>query len=386
MPRALIPILSITFVDVLGFSILIPILPFYAQRFGASPLIYGLIFTVVALAALLASPVWGRLSDRVGRKKILIYSQVGAVLGYMILGIAGGLPMIFLGRAIEGIGSGNIGVTQSYISDVTQPHQRARAFALMGATWGVGFLFGPVLGGTLVTYGYPVPFFTAAALQCVTILLTIFLLPESHRPLEAQPSLRDVADSFKDARLRTPLLQQLFFALAFFQWVAVLSFFLQRILNYGPRQTSYLFAVSAVVSVVVQVAVIGRAVDRFGERRVCISGFGLALVAYLVLGTANSLASFLMVLVILSLGSALIRPTLMALTSHAAPANKRGALFGISDSVNSFALLIGPPIAGLVFARNVHWIGILPAICTCIAIAIAISSRGALRAAKAEAA
>ncbi|MBC5829584.1 MAG: MFS transporter [Candidatus Eremiobacteraeota bacterium] len=386
MPRALIPILSITFVDVLGFSILIPILPFYAQRFGASPLIYGFIFTMVALAALLASPVWGRLSDRVGRKRILIYSQLGGVLGYGILGMASGLPMIFLGRTIEGIGGGNIGVTQSYISDVTAPEQRARAFALMGATWGVGFLFGPVLGGTLVAYGYPVPFFAAAALQCVTILLTIFLLPESHKPLEGQPSLRDVANSFKDARLRTPLLQQLFFALAFFQWVSVLSFFLQRIFNYGPRQTSYLFAVSAVISVIVQVAVIGRAVDRFGERRVCIVGFALALIAYIMLGTANSLGLFLIVLGTLSLASALIRPTLTALTSHAAPADKRGALFGISDSLNSFALLVGPPIAGLVFAKNVHWIGVAPAICTCIAITIAIGSRSALRAANAKAA
>ncbi len=386
MPRALIPILSITFVDVLGFSILIPILPFYAQHFGASPLIYGFIFTTVALAALLASPVWGRLSDRLGRKKILIYSQAGAVLGYVILGTATGLPMIFLGRAIEGIGGGNIGVTQSYISDVTAPHQRARAFALMGATWGVGFLFGPVLGGTLVTYGYPVPFVAAAALQCVTILLTIFLLPESHKPLEAQPSLRDIADSFKDARLRTPLWQQLFFTLAFFQWVSVLSFFLQRILHYGPRQTSYMFAVSAVISVLVQVAVIGKAVDRFGERRVCMAGFGLALVAYAMLGTVNSLGVFLIVLIILSLASSLIRPTLTALTSQAAPADKRGALFGISDSLNSFALLIGPVIAGFVFAKNVHWIGILPAVCTCIAIAIAMGSRSALRAANARAA
>ncbi len=294
--------------------------------------------------------------------------------------------MIFLGRTIEGIGGGNIGVTQSYISDVTEPHQRARAFALMGATWGVGFLFGPVLGGTLVTFGYPVPFFAAAILQCVTILLTIFLLPESHKPLDAQPSLRDVADSFKDARLRTPLLQQLFFTLAFFQWVSVLSFFLQRIFDYGPRQTSYLFAVSAVISVIVQIAVIGRAVDRFGERRVCIAGFGFALVAYSILGVANSLGIFLIVLGILSFASALIRPTLTALTSHAAPADKRGALFGISDSLNSFALLIGPPIAGLVFAKNVHWIGIVPAICTCIAIGIALGSRRALRAANAEAA
>ncbi|MDQ6933399.1 MAG: MFS transporter, partial [Candidatus Eremiobacteraeota bacterium] len=212
------------------------------------------------------------------------------------------------------------------------------------------------------------------------------LLPESHKPLEAQPSLRDIAESFKDARLRTPLLQQLFFALAFFQWVSVLSFFLQRIFNYGPRQTSYLFAVSAVISVIVQVAVIGRAVDRFGERRVCILGFALALIGYAILGAANSLGVFVVVLGILSLASALIRPTLTALTSHAAPADKRGALFGISDSLNSFALLVGPPVAGLIFAKNVHWIGVAPAICTCIAITIAIGSRSALRAANAKAA
>lgn len=143
MPKALIPLIAITFVDVLGFTILIPLLPYYAQRYGAGPTTIAAVYATVAGCALIASPLWGRLSDRIGRKGALTAAQVAAFLGFAILAWGNALWTIFLARAIEGLGGGGLGVTQAYVADVTTPEQRPRAFALLGAAYGVGFLSVP---------------------------------------------------------------------------------------------------------------------------------------------------------------------------------------------------------------------------------------------------
>ncbi len=149
MNKALIPILGITLVDVLGFTMLIPILPYYAEHYGASPVAVGLIYSTVAFFALFAAPLWGRLSDRIGRKGVLLAAQIASAIGFLMLGFGGALWVIYVARAIEGLGGGGLGVTQAYVSDVTTPQERARAFGLVGATFGVGFLIGPALSGVL---------------------------------------------------------------------------------------------------------------------------------------------------------------------------------------------------------------------------------------------
>ncbi|MBV8602867.1 MAG: MFS transporter, partial [Candidatus Eremiobacteraeota bacterium] len=331
----LAPILAISFVDVLGFTLLIPLLPYYAEHYGASPIQVGAIVTTVAFFALISAPMWGRLSDRIGRRGVLLACQGLAVLSYVLLAIGGSLTMIFVARAIEGVGGAIMGVTQSYVSDLTEPHERPRAFAAVGAAFGAGFLFGPVVGGLLVRYGYAVPFLAAAFLQLVTIALTLAILPESHQPSEKQASLRDIGGSLAVPALRGVLLQNLFFSLSFTMWVAVFALFVERVLGFGPAQTSLVYVIPATIGVLVQIFFIGKLTDRFGSPDVALAGLACGVVAMGAIGFVRDIPTFLIAIVFWSFTGALVRPTLGAMISQVAPADQRGTILGVNDALGS---------------------------------------------------
>jgi len=368
MPRALVPLLAITFVDVLGFTILIPILPFYAEHFGASPTTVGAIYATLAVCSLLSSPLWGRLSDRIGRKGVLLAAQVATLLGFTLLASGTALWTIFAARAIEGLGGGGFGVTQAYVTDVTAPSERARAFGLVGATFGLGFLIGPVLAGRLVGFGYAVPFWVAAGLAALTIVLTMVLLPESKGAVKTAPTLAEIRASLRSPVLGRLILTQFAFALAFTSWVTVFALFAERVLGYGPSQTANIFVVSSVVAVVVQVALIGKLVDRFGEGRVALAGLVCAVVAYGGAGFVTSTPMLIPFVMLWSLSSALIRPALGALLSEAAPADQRGTILSVNDSLNYLGFLISPFISTMVLRFNPHLTGIVPTFFAFVAI------------------
>jgi DHA1 family tetracycline resistance protein-like MFS transporter len=368
--KALIPILGITLVDVLGFTMLIPILPYYAEHYGASPVAVGLIYSTVALCALFASPFWGRLSDRIGRKGVLLAAQIACAVGFVLLGVGGALWVIYVARAIEGLGGGGLGVTQAYVSDVTTPEERARAFGLVGATFGIGFLIGPALSGALVQFGYQVPLFFAAALAIATVFLTIFLLPESHKPLAAVVSMKMIATALRAPNLGTLLLAQFAFSFAFYSWISIFALFVERQLGFGPSQSSFIFVVSAIIGIVVQAFFIGKLVDRFGEGRIAITGLLCAGASYAGVAYVTSVATLLPVVMLWALSGALIRPSFTALISRAAPAPIRGALFGVNDSLSNIAFLIAPVVATTVLTKNIHAVGIVPALGSVAALAI----------------
>jgi DHA1 family tetracycline resistance protein-like MFS transporter len=370
VPKALIPILAITAVDVLGFTILIPLLPFYAEKYGATPFIIGAIYATVALFSLVSSPFWGRISDKIGRKGVLLVSQIAAFIAFVLLGIGGSLTIIFIARAIEGIGGGTIGVTQAYVADVTEPKDRAKAFGLVGATFGFGFLIGPALAGYLVRFGYPVPLFTAAGLALVTVFLTIFLLPESKQPVAAAPSIAQIVASLRMADLGTLLRSQFFFSLAFAMWVSVFALFAERALNFNASQTSTIFVVSAVVGIVVQAGLIGRLVDRFGEGRLAMTGFASLALGYGSVFFVHTLAALLVIVFFWSLGGALLRPTMSSLISQNAPADQRGTILGVNDSLGNVAFVISPFISTKILSLDANWVGFAPAIMALIGLAI----------------
>ena len=370
MNKALIPILGITLVDVLGFTMLIPILPYYAEHYGASPVAVGLIYSTVAFFALFASPLWGRLSDRIGRKGVLLAAQIASAIGFLLLGFGGALWVIYLARAIEGLGGGGLGVTQAYVSDVTTPAERARAFGLVGATFGIGFLIGPALSGVLVRFGYAVPLFLGAALAITTVFLTVFLLPESKKPVAAAVSFKTIATALRAPNLGILLLAQFAFSFAFYSWISVFALFVERVLGYGPSQSSFIFVGSAIVGIVVQAFLIGKLVDRFGEGRIAMTGLVCAIVAYACIGYVTTTAMLFVVVFFWALSGALIRPSFTALISRAAPAGIRGALFGVNDSLGNVAFLIAPLVATSVLTNNVHAVGILPIVGSVAALAI----------------
>ena len=370
MPKALIPILAITAVDVLGFTILIPLLPFYAEKYGATPFVVCAIYATVALFSLISSPFWGRISDKIGRKGVLLISQIAAFIAFVLLGIGGSLTIIFIARAIEGFGGGTLGVTQAYVADVTEPKDRARAFGLVGATFGFGFLIGPALAGFLVRFGYPVPLFTAAGLALTTIFLTIFLLPESKKAVAAAPSIAQIVASLRMADLGTLLRSQFCFSLAFAMWVSVFALFAERALNFNASQTSTIFVLSAVVGIVVQAGLIGKLVDRFGEGRLAIVGFACLAFGYSGVYFVHTLPTLLVVVFFWALGGALLRPSISSLISQAAPADQRGTILGVNDSLGNVAFVISPFIATKILTLNANAVGFAPAIMALVGLAI----------------
>jgi MFS family permease len=360
MNKALIPILGITLVDVLGFTMLIPILPYYAQHFGASPLAIGGIYATVAGFALVFSPIWGRVSDRIGRRGVLLIAQGAAVAGFGLLAFANALWVIYLARAIEGIGGGGLGVTQAYVSDVTTPEERSRAFGLIGATFGIGFLIGPALSGFLVQWGYRVPLLVGASLAVCTVLLTVFLLPESHKPVATGAGIGEIAAAFETPGLRPLLFVQFAFNFAFYCWISVFALFVQHVLNFGPTQSSWIFVVTSLIGIIVQGRLIGPITDRFGEGRVALTGFLVAIAGYAVVPYIGSVPALLGMAILWALSGALIRPSMSSLFSQRAPADLRGTLFGVNDALSNIAFIIAALVATTVFSRDVEAVGVLP--------------------------
>ena len=380
MPRALVPLLAITFVDVLGFTILIPILPFYAEHFGASPTTIGAIYATVAVCSLVSSPFWGRLSDRIGRKGVLIAAQVAGFLGFSLLASGTALWTVFVARAIEGLGGGGLGVTQAYVTDVTTPANRARAFGLLGATFGLGFLIGPALARLLLPFGYRAPFIAAAALALLTVVMTQVLLPESKGAVKTAPTFGEIRASLASPRLGRLILTQFAFAIAFTSWVAVFALFAERVLGFGATETANTFIVSSVVAIAVQAGLIGRLVDRWGEGRIAIAGLSCAVAAYAGVGFVRNVPELYVFVILWSLSGALIRPSLGSLISEAAPASQRGTILSVNDSLSSVAFATAPFVSTSVLQVNAHLTGIVATLFSLVALALGFGTLTAPRA------
>jgi MFS transporter, DHA1 family, tetracycline resistance protein len=344
----LLPILGITFIDILGFSILIPLLPYYVQRFGAQPIAIGLLFSTFSLCQLIAGPVWGNVSDRIGRKAVLIVSQIGATIGWTMLAFAPTLAFVFVARIIEGFSGGNISVTQAYVADLVVPEKRARAFAYVGAAFSSGLIFGPAVGGFLAArFGFAVPFLVAAGLQALTLVVTIAVLPESRRVDETteQASLRDIMQSLSDRAVAPVLWQKLVYSLSLYGWFAAFTLILQRQLAFTAETTSYFFAGFGVASVIFQLGVVGRLTEWLGDRRANDLGLIAMLCAFALAPLLHDIRLALVLLVFFSFGLSLNNATLPALLTHASADNTRGTILGVGSSLEAASGVIMPPIS-----------------------------------------
>jgi DHA1 family tetracycline resistance protein-like MFS transporter len=351
---ALLPILGITFIDILGFSILIPIMPYFVEHFGASDVTVGILFSTFAFCQFIAGPVWGALSDRIGRKAVLIISQIGATIGWTMLAFAPSLPWVFAARIIEGASGGNISVTQAYVADRVAPEKRTQAFAYVGAAFSAGLVLGPAAGGLLLArYGYTTPFLLAAGLQVVTLVATIFFLPEAvAKDGEVAPSatFRDIVRFLGDEQISPVLVQKLALSLGMYAWYATFALIIGRILSFGPSETSFYFAGSGVFSVIFQLGVVGRLTDALGIRRASNLGFASLLVFFCMIPFVHTIWAGVLSIVPFSFGMALVNSTIAALLSNAAPQNVRGAVLGVGSSFESIAGVVMPTIATAVLA------------------------------------
>jgi MFS family permease len=361
----LLPIFLIVSVDVLGLTIILPLLPFYAEHYGASPAVVGLLVSLYALCQLIAGPMLGRLSDHMGRRPLLLVSQVGTFIGFLILAYAHALWVIFLSRAIDGITAGNLSLAQAYISDVTEPENRSKSFALIGIAFGMGFLIGPGLSGFLSKYGYQYPIFVAAGLSATSIIATYFLLP-AVTPASvdrATPRKFTVFDwgnyvrYFRQPGLG-PLLWQFFaFTFAFSMFMSGFALFAERRYAwhgqpFGPQQVGYVYAFLGLLGVIIQGGFIGRLVKAVGETNLARAGFVLGLVGLVGLGFTYSIPLLLVAAAVASSGTGIIRPTVTSLITQKAGRSEQGVILGLTQSLNSISAIAAPALAGFLIDHH----------------------------------
>lgn len=352
------------FLDLVGFGIVIPLLPLYAERFGATPIAVTCLVAIYSLMQFFFAPWWGRLSDRRGRRPVLLVGLFGSAISYLIFGLAGSLVMLFLARALAGFMGANIGVAQAYVADVTPDEGRAKGMGMIGAAFGLGFIFGPALGGVLATFGPSVPFFGAAALTAINGALAIFWLPESldraaaQRTTHAAPGggfgrLRSLATA---GGPRARKLYGVFFLItfAFAALEATLSLWADRRWSLTPSEVAYMFAYLGVVVTIVQGGLVGPLARRLGERRLALVG-GVALAVGLAgIPLARSFFELAIVLAILALGQGLVVPALSTLISREGDSGEYGSLLGVSQSLSALGRVLGPVWGGIAFARIGH--------------------------------
>jgi len=366
---ALLSIFMIVLVDVMAYTIIIPLLPFYAEKFGATPQMVGLLVTSFAFFQFLAGPLLGEISDRVGRKPVLMVSQAGTFIGLLILANAQSLIWIFASRIIDGITAGNLTVAQAFISDNTPPEKRVQSFAIIGISFGLGFLVGPGLSGLLSHYSLQAPIYASAFLSFTSIVLSFALLPKKETRAEAKARkhfLRTITNSFypstyapfmKVPALRRVLIQFFLFSFAFVLFTSGFALFAERRLHYQghpftAKEVGYYLAYLGCVGVVIQARIVGWLGRIWGERKMALVGFMAMGLGYVLYSGVYSVPVLLVVGVVASFGTGTTRPALTSLITRTADKDVQGAVLGVSQSLGSIAQIIAPIISGFLIGHE----------------------------------
>lgn len=352
-------LLVVVFINIAGFSLVLPLLPFYGQAFGAGPLGVATLFAAYSLGNLIGEPYWGRLSDRIGRRPVLIASTACAALGYVAFAFAPNLWSACLLRVVGGFFGGTLSVVLGNIADVTPPAGRARSIGFFGAAFNLGFVAGPALGGLLAVpelgaAGYRLPLFAAGALAGTASLWALLFLREpvrTARPAAAAPaSRRDTLAFAYGHPLIHPLLVVGFIAIVTFASMeAVFGLWTSLRYQWGPREVGLAFIAIGLAGGITQALLIGPLARRFGEARVLSAGIFVLLASTLLMPWATTPAASVGLMALLMTGHSLTFPNLGALVSRATPPENQGAVMGLQGSVQAFARIIGPPVLGWTF-------------------------------------
>lgn len=349
--------------DLLGFGMVLPLLPFYAERYGASPFGVAMIFASFSLAQFVFAPLWGRLSDRLGRRPVLLGSIAGAVAAYTLFAFARSFTVLLIARTASGIAAANYSIAQAYVADTTAPEERARGMGFLGAAFGLGFVLGPVLGGLAGTLGYAAVPAAAGLLSALNLVLAFFLVPES-LPEEVRRSRRaarhawvsgdDVRRAARDRSVAGLMLLVFLVIFAFAAMEATLGLFVEHRHGFGFFETAWLFTYLGVVMVIVQGGLLGRLVRRFGERRLIFAGI-VAMAVGLVLLPVSAGPGGLVLLAaatgLLAIGMGLQNPSALALISRMTDEHRQGGTLGVARSLGALARGVGPLWGGWAFGK-----------------------------------
>jgi DHA1 family tetracycline resistance protein-like MFS transporter len=351
-PRSPLFVLFLTvFIDLVGFGIVIPILPLYAEHFHASPVAIGWLTGIYSGMQIIFTPILGKLSDRWGRRPVLFISVVGTAVGFALMGMAHSMTLLFAGRIIAGITGGNIAIPQAYIADVTAPEKRSRAMGMIGAAFGLGFTFGPLIGGLMSRISYSAPFFFSAGLAVINAALIYFILPESlSREHRARPhkeaGLFEVFRHGRGAMFGIVVATYFFLIVGFSIMTTLFALFTEKRFGYDAQANGYMFGFVGIVSVIVQGGLIGRLIKVFGEVALARVGMVLTTLSLALLPTSNSLLVLLLVSAGLAAGSGFASPPLSGLASQMVESNWQGRALGVLQSAGSTARLLGPLLGG----------------------------------------
>jgi DHA1 family tetracycline resistance protein-like MFS transporter len=356
-------IVLVVLVDLLGFTLVMPLLAPFADQYGFKDWQIGFLFSAYPVCQLVAGPVLGRLSDRYGRKPVLIFSQAGTALSFLILGLSRDFSVMLLARMLDGASGGNVLVAQAYIADVTEPEHRARGMGLIGMAFGLGFVLGPLLGGLLLElpidgqWRLRLPFLVAAGCSTVAWVLVLFRLPESRprddRPREAARtlSLRGITDTVAVPGVGLLVGIGFLAVLAFASFEGTFALFLVRRLQWKAQRAAFAFAGLGFLSAAVQGGLIRRLVPRFGEARLIVVGLIVAAGGFAALARAWNVPGLIAALALLGLGQGMLSPSISGLLSRITPVDEQGAVFGTLTSAQTLARMISYSAANFLLGR-----------------------------------
>lgn len=400
--RTLLVVFFTVFLDLVGFGIIIPIQPFLAETLGATPTLVTWLGASFSLMTFLFAPLWGRLSDRVGRRPVMLVSIAVTAVGYTLFGFADSLAALFAARMLAGFGSGNIGTAQAIIADTTTGEGRAKGMGVIGAAFGLGFIFGPALGGALSQFGLAAPAFAAAGLAVVNWIFALVALPETY-PKEAR-GRRSEASAHRAplswAALRhagrhrhVPQLFVIFlvFTTGFSLMEQVLGLYIDRTWlhevagvsrsRHAAALTAYLLIVVGVTATIIQGGLIGRLVARFGERRLLTTGALLTTASFLAIPIVGAYAPYVCMLPVsflMACGTGITNPSLMSLLSRAVDRDEQGEVLGLGQSLSALGRVLGPASAGMLFTVSPSAPFLVGAVllASCAAVALSLGMNG----------
>lgn len=341
----------IAVVNALGYGIIIPVLYSYSKEFGMSDFDNGLLFATFSIFQFIATPVIGRLSDRFGRKPLLVLSIAGTALSFVIMALAKNGSWLFFARALDGITAGNISVASAVISDMTKPHERARGFGLIGASFGFGFVFGPAISAAMVGMGLAAPFILAAVIAGVATILTMAFLKEtnthmgevSHGPLF---NFGKLARALFDENVGTTMIVSLLFSFAISMFIYAYQPFSVQIMGFSPRQISLNFTLFGLVSLITQGLLIPRLVPKLGDAKSLRASLGLGVATFLGFFLVRSPVGFVIVSAFHALANGVVNPMIQTLLSKETDAASQGSIMGINASIISVGMIVGPILGG----------------------------------------
>ncbi len=348
MPAGYWTIWTTVALDLVGFGIVVPILGRYAERFGANGLQVGLMFASFSIAQMVFAPILGRISDKVGRKPVIVFSLIGTAIGSFVTGAAGALWVLFLGRILDGASGASVAVAQGAVADIAPPEQRARLMGMMGAAFGVGFVVGPALGGLAALGGPHVPFYLAGTIAAVNAVAAMIRLPET------KPDTSHITEKHQRGSALSPALKRFALVgflsmLGFAGFEATFSIWGQKQFGFTEGSASIVFVFVGVTLVAVQGGLIGPLTQRLGSRKLLRIGLSLVAVGLLLLGVTTTWPLLFVALFLLSLGQGISGPSGGALVAELAPVERRGEAIGYQQSTAAFGRVAGPVMAGALF-------------------------------------